>query len=88
MTIQIDDAGYGDLLHGVVIGAYQLETDIFYYDLIDVKFWQDPLYEKNLFKEEAAKISLELINRLKPKQGEIIEVCQGNILDIQYFQAV
>jgi hypothetical protein len=82
MTIQIDDAGYGDLLYGVVIGAYQPETELFFYDVIDVKYWQDPLYKKNMFKEEASKISLRLIKRLKPKQGEIIEVCQGNILDI------
>lgn len=80
MTIQIDDAGYGDLLFGVIIGAYRLETELFYYDLIDVKYWQEPLFEKGLYKEEAKRISLKILKRMQP-EDEAIEICQGNILD-------
>jgi hypothetical protein len=82
VTIQIDDAGYGDLLYGVVIGAYKVESDHFVYDIVDVKYWQNPLYVRNEFKKEAARIALNLIERLEPEQDEDIEICQGNILDI------
>ncbi|MFP3951858.1 MAG: hypothetical protein ACLFVP_06970 [Candidatus Bathyarchaeia archaeon] len=80
MTIQIDDGGYGDILFGVVIGAYRPEKDLFYYDLIDVKYWQEPLFEKKVYKREARRIALKLLERMNPID-EVIEVCQGNILD-------
>ena len=81
MTIQIDDAGTGDILFGAVIGAYRPETDHFIYDLIDVKFFQEPLYGNGQHYEEAKKISIELVTRLNPKEDEKIIICQGDILD-------
>ena len=44
MTIIVDDAGSGDLLFGILIGAYRPETAEFKYKLIDVKFFQPELY--------------------------------------------
>jgi hypothetical protein len=81
LTIKIDDAGYGDLLYGVVIGAYRPETNHFIYDLIDVKYWQGSLYERKEYLEEAGRITLNLLGRLEPKEDEPIQICQGNILD-------
>lgn len=81
MTIQIDDAGTGDILFGVVIGAYRPETDHFIYDLIDVKYFQEPIYGDGLHYEEAKRISIELAERLNPKEDEKIIICQGDILD-------
>ena len=46
MTVIVDDAGSGDLLHGVVVGAYREETGEFKYDLIDVRFYQEIFREK------------------------------------------
>ena len=81
MTIQIDDAGYGDLLFGVVIGAYRPETDDFFYDVINVKYFQRPLFEKKGYLDEALHIARKLVKRLELEDGERIEICRGDILD-------
>ena len=81
MTIQVDDAGYGDLLFGTVIGAYRPETNVFFYDVIDVKYFQEPLFEKQKYLDEARQITLRLVKRLKPEDSEGIELCRGDILN-------
>jgi CxxC-x17-CxxC domain-containing protein len=81
MTIIVDDAGSGDLLFGVVIGAYREETDEFKYDLIDVKFYQDFFSDKEYLRE-ASRITALLLDKLKLKPEEQIRVCQGNIFDV------
>ena len=80
MTIIVDDAGSGDLLFGVVIGAYREETDQFTYDVIDVKYYQELFCEKK-YLNEASRIVLKLIKKLEVKPGEKIQVCQGCIFD-------
>lgn len=81
LTIIIDDAGSGDLLLGVVIGAYRLETREYKYDVIDVKYFQPPLFRRKEYLEQASKITLRLIDKLKPTAGESIQICQGYIFD-------
>jgi hypothetical protein len=82
LTILIDDAGTGDLLWGVVIGAYQPETETFLYDIIDVSFFKNGMFQEKKHFEEAARIALNLIDRLDLKPYEKIKVCQGDILNI------
>jgi hypothetical protein len=81
MTIIIDDAGSGDLLWGIVIGAYRPESDIFIYDLIPVEHFQEPIYTEKRHFTEAALISKRLVSRLELAEKEKIQICQGNILD-------
>ncbi len=81
MTIFIDDAGYGDLLFGVVIGAYRPETGDFVYDVIDVKYFQRPLFARGKYLSEARRIALEIVDRLELKDGERVELCRGDILN-------
>lgn len=81
MTLVIDDAGSGDLLFGVVIGIYREETDEFKYDLIDVKFYQDPFCSKE-YLQEASRVTSRLVEKLKVKPDEEIHVCQGCIFDV------
>jgi CxxC-x17-CxxC domain-containing protein len=81
LTIIVDDAGSGDLLFGVVIGAYREETSEFKYDVVDVRFYQDLFCEK-AYLQEASKIAAQLLNALKVKPEEEIHVCQGNIFDV------
>jgi hypothetical protein len=82
LTILIDDAGSGDLLFGTVIGAYRPENEHFIYDLINVKYFQKPLYKNRMYLEEAKRISLDLVVRLKLLEKEKIIVCTGDILNI------
>ncbi|NQT07672.1 hypothetical protein HQ586_01210 [Candidatus Bathyarchaeota archaeon] len=81
MTILIDDAGYGDLLHGAVIGAYRPETDDFVYDVVHVKYFQKPLFKKQAYRDETRLIAQQLVRRLNPRKDEKIEICRGDILD-------
>jgi CxxC-x17-CxxC domain-containing protein len=80
LTITVDDAGSGDLLFGVVVGAYREETAEFKYDLIDVKFYQDS-FSKKEYLQEASRVTAQLLEKLKVKPDEAIHICQGNIFD-------
>jgi hypothetical protein len=82
LTILVDDAGTGDILWGVVIGAYQPESDTFLYDIIDVSFFKRGAFEEKTHYEEAARIALQLVERLGLKPDEKIKVCQGDILNV------
>jgi len=81
MTIIVDDAGSGDLLFGVVIGAFREETAEFRYGLVDVKFFQPDLFSQKEYLQEASRIVSQLVAELKVGPEEEIHVCQGNIFD-------
>jgi len=81
MTIEIDDAGVGDLLHGVVIGAYRPETGEFRYDMIEVRFFQPPLFRSKAYLHEASEIVERLAERMKVLEGEQIAICSSFILE-------
>ena len=81
MTITLDDAGSGDLLFGIVIGAYRDETQEFCYNIIDVKFFQPGLFRKKEYLAQTSVVVNQLLNRLQPKPEEEIHLCQGYIFD-------
>jgi CxxC-x17-CxxC domain-containing protein len=81
LTIIVDDAGSGDLLFGMVIGAYREETDEFKYGVIDVKFFQPNLYCGKGYLSESSRIVSELLNGLKVQQKEEVHLCQGYVFD-------
>lgn len=80
LTVIVDDAGSGDLLFGVVIGAYREETKEFNYDLIGVRFYQD-IFSTKQYLQEASRVTAELLGKLKVRPDEEIQVCQGNLFD-------
>ena len=81
MTVIVDDAGSGDLLYGVVVGAYREETGEFKYDLIDVRFYQEIFREKE-YLQESSRIVSKLISFFNLKPDEAIHICQGCIFDV------
>ncbi len=81
MTITIDDAGSGDLLFGVVIGAFRNETQEFRYDVIDVKYFKLGFFQSKDYLKQSSKIVFELVNKMKVKPEEEINICQGYIFD-------
>jgi CxxC-x17-CxxC domain-containing protein len=81
LTVIVDDAGSGDLLFGVVVGAYQEETDEFRYDLIGVRFYQEIFREKE-YLQESSRIVSKLVSRFNLKPDEAIHICQGCIFDV------
>ncbi len=81
MTLIVDDAGSGDLLFGVVVGAYHEETGEFKYDLIDVRFYQDNFREKE-YLQESSRVVSKLVSHFNLKPEEEIHICQGCIFDV------
>ena len=81
MTIIVDDAGSGDLLFGVVIGAFRDETREFHYDVIDVKFFQGSRFYRKEYLKQSSRIVSELLSRLRLGSEEEVHVCKGYIFD-------
>ena len=81
MTVIVDDAGSGDLLFGVVVGAYREETGEFRYDLIDVRFYQEIFREKE-YLQESSRIVSKLVATFSLKPEEVVHICQGCIFDV------
>ena len=81
MTLIVDDAGSGDLLYGVVVGAYHEETGQFKYDLIDVRFYQEIFREKD-YLQESSRVVSRLVSQFNLKDDELINLCQGCIFDV------
>jgi len=77
-TIQVDDAGWGFPLGGVLIGAtdgLRVETG-----LIDTRFFQGERFKSHAYLDEAARITLELVKQLHGHPGETpVEVCPGYV---------
>ena len=81
MTVIVDDAGSGDLLFGVVVGAYREETGEFKYDMIDVRFYQEIFSEKE-YLQESSRVVSKLVAYFNLKPDETIHICQGCIFDV------
>jgi len=81
MTLQIDDAGVGDLLLGVVVGAYRLETGEFRYDMIDVQFFQQPKFSRKAYLGKASEIAIQIINEMRVQENEPIQICGSYIFE-------
>jgi len=81
LTLIVDDAGSGDLLFGVVVGAYHEETGRFKYDMIDVRFYQDIFKEKE-YLQESSRIVSKIVSQFELNPEEEIHICQGCIFDV------
>lgn len=81
MTIIIDDAGIGDLLFGVVIGAFRDETQEFRYEILDVRYFKSQQFRQKEYLNQASKIVLHLLDRFKLIAEEPIYICRGYIFD-------
>jgi hypothetical protein len=77
-VIQIDDAGFGSAICGVMVGVYDGEK--IWTDTVDVKFFQGNLYDKKIYLKEYTSKGLEIIKKLgiSPKTHRI-EICSGFI---------
>ncbi len=71
----------GDLLFGVVIGAFRCETQEFRYEILDVKFFRRPRFRSKEYLNEASRIVFRLLGKLEVKEDEPIQVCQGYVFD-------
>jgi len=79
--LEVDDAGWGDLLDGVVLGFLRVEDGVFLAKVIDVKFFQPPFFAKKLYLAEAVKLAQEALKELATKKGEEIRICTAPVLE-------
>ena len=79
-VILIDDAGWGDLLLGVVIGALKLPDHKYMERRIPVTAFQPPNFEKKAYLAEAIRIAEEIVNVMRPDEKTYFKVCSGYIL--------
>jgi hypothetical protein len=81
LTIVVDDAGIGDLLFGVVIGAFRSETREFRYEILDVKYFRPPRFGSKDYLKQTSQIVFQLLSMLKLGVDEPIQICRGYIFD-------
>jgi len=80
LTIEIDDAGWGDLVGGCFIVVRRVETGQFHADEIPVELFQEPAFKEKLYLEHAWAIASEGLKALAVDQAEPIRVCTGYVL--------
>ena len=81
MTLQVDDAGWGDPVGGVFIGIYRVETSEYVVKEIEVKHFQEPNFENKTFLARGLELVLDAFNCLEVTLDEPIQVCRGVVLD-------
>jgi len=78
--ILIDDAGWGDLILGVVIGALKLPERRYMERRISVSSFQPPNFENKQYLDDAVKIAEETVEVMQPDRGTRFKVCSGYVL--------
>lgn len=81
MTIIIDDAGSGDLLFGVVVGAYRSETREFKYGVVAARYFQSPSFRRKEYLKQTSRTVFQLLEKLELKPKEPLLICRGFIFD-------
>ena len=83
LLIQVDDSGWGFPLGGVMIGATDGNKVIT--GIIDVRYFQEGLFESKRYLDEAARITLELAGRMGANPvNSRIQICPGYIHTTSY----
>jgi hypothetical protein len=78
--ILIDDAGWGDPILGVVIGALKLPDRRFMERRIPVSSFQPPNFENKKYLDDAVKIAEEIVEVMRPDRETRFKVCSGYVL--------
>lgn len=83
MTIQIDDAGWGSLVGGVLIGACRVESANTQHAFVEipVSAFQGASFEMKAYQYLAGEAAEELVEELSVPQEEPIRICTGYVLD-------
>jgi len=78
--ILIDDAGWGDLILGVVIGALKPPDRRYMERRIPVSSFQPPNFENKQYMDDAVKIAEEIVEVMQPDRETRFKVCSGYVL--------
>ena len=78
--ISIDDAGWGDLILGVVIGAHKLPDHKYMERRIPVSSFRSPNFENKRYLEDAVRIAEEIVEVMRADKETRFRVCSGYVL--------
>ncbi len=78
--ILVDDAGWGDFILGVVIGALKLPDHRYLERRIPVSSFQPPNFENKQYLDDAVKIADEIVRVMRPDMETNFKVCSGYVL--------
>ena len=79
-VILVDDAGWGDLILGVVIGALKPPDPRYMERRISVSSFQPPNFENKKYLDDAMKIADEIVEVMQPEVETTFKVCSGYVL--------
>jgi len=80
MTIEVDDAGWGDLVGGCVVVIRRVETDEYYAGEISVEFFKEPKFKTKQYLDKALEIVEDGLKKLNVHKDEEIRMCTGFLL--------
>jgi len=76
----VDDAGWGDIILGVVIGALKLPDRRYLERRIPVSSFQSPNFENKQYLDDAVKIADEIVKVMRPDEETNFKICSGYVL--------
>jgi hypothetical protein len=76
----VDDAGWGDFILGVVIGALKLPDHRYLERRIPVSSFQPPNFENKQYLDDAVKIADEIVRVMQPDMETNFKICSGYVL--------
>jgi len=79
--ILLDDAGWGCLIGGVLIGAYRKETCEYLSMEVPVESFQKGSFKEKKYLAAAGAIAIQLLEKLNVSKSEPIMICTGYCLD-------
>ena len=78
--ILVDDAGWGDIILGMVIGALKLPDRKYLERRIPVSSFQPTNFENKQYLDDAVKIAEEIVEVMLPNRETRFKVCSGYVL--------
>ena len=86
-TIEIDDAGTGDLVGDAFIGFRDTETGKIIFQSVPVGLYNEDNKDEDLPKKHIVKVVIKALKKLKLGKGDRILLCRGDCFDLvrEYF---
>lgn len=82
MTIEIDDAGTGDLVGDAFIGLLRKETGELIFRTLSLELFKGENWKNKHYLEKTVELVKDGLRELNfKKESELIKLCRGNIFD-------